>query len=155
MVYKLLKYVSMNVDLNELNKIEGVTDSFIYSKGGALLAPQLQYEDARIEHFGREVALCFAILDKIRQEVDFIELIYEDRHIIIQIAQNFFILVICEATADTTLIKLTLNVINDEVRGNKDIQKALRKSPEKKDLLAKAQEESELQELFKKMKITA
>jgi len=154
LVYKLLKNMGMSVDLTDLNKIEGVTDSFIYSKWGALLAPQLQYEDARIEHFGREVALCFAILGKIRQEVDFIELIYEDRHIIVQISQNFFILVICEDTADTTLIKLTLNVINDEVRGDKDIQKSLRKSPEKRDLLAEAQEESELQELFKKMKIT-
>ena len=145
----------MSVDLADLNKIEGVTDSFIYSKGGTLLASQLKYEDARIEHFGREVALCFAILDKIRQEVDVIELIYEDRHIIIQISQNFFILVICDDTADTTLVKLTMNVINDEVRGDKDIQKSLRKSPDKKDLLAKAQEETELQELFKKMKITA
>ena len=141
--------------MGDLNKIEGVTDSFIYSKGGTLLAPQLQYEDARIEHVGREVALCFAILDKIRQEVDVIELIYEDRHIIIQISQNFFILVICDDTADTTLVKLTMNVINDEVRRDKDIQKSLRKSPDKKDLLAKAQEETELQELFKKMKITA
>ena len=145
----------MSVDLGDLNKIEGVTDSFIYSTGGALIAPQLQYEDARIEHFGKEVALCFAILDKIKQEVDFIELIYEDRHIIIQISQNFFILVICEDTADTTLVKLTMNVINDEVQGDKDIQKSLRKSPDKKDLLVKAQEESEIQELFKKMKITA
>ena len=145
----------MGVDLADLNKIKGVTDSFIYSKGGTLLAPQLQYEDARIEHFGRELALCFAILDKIKQEVDFIELIYEDRHLITQISQNFFILVICEDSADTTLIKLTMNVINDEVRGDKDIQKSLRKSPDKKYLLTKAQEESELKELFKKMKITA
>ena len=143
----------MSVDLAEINNIAGVTDSFIYSKGGQLLAPQLQYEDARIEHFGREMALCTAILEKMRQEVDFIELIYEDRHIIVQISQNFFILVICEDTADTTLIKLTLNVINDELKGNKDIQKSLRKSPGKGDLLAKAQEESELRELFKKMKI--
>jgi hypothetical protein len=145
----------MSVDLTELNKITGVTDAFIYSKGGQLLVPQLQYKDARIEHFGREVALCSAILEKMRQEVDFIELIYEDKHLIVQISQNFFILVICEDSTDTTLIKLTLNVISDEARGDKDIQKSLRKLPGKVDLLAKAEEEAELQELFKKMKLTA
>jgi hypothetical protein len=47
-----------------------------------------------------------------------------------------------------------LNVISDEARGDKDIQKSLRKLPGKVDLLAKAQEEAELQELFKKMKLT-
>jgi hypothetical protein len=48
-----------------------------------------------------------------------------------------------------------LNVICDEAKGDKDIQKSLRKLSGKVDLRAKAQEESELQELFKKMKITA
>jgi len=145
----------MSVELTELNKITGVTDAFIYSKGGQLLVPQLQYKDARIEHFGREIALCSAILEKIRQEVDFIELIYEERRLIVQISQNFFILVICEDSADTTLIRLTLNVISDEARNDKDIQKSLRKLPGKVDLLTKAQEEAALQELFKKMKLTA
>jgi hypothetical protein len=145
----------MSIDLSELNGIAGVTDAFIYSKGGQLLVPQLQYKDARIEQFGREVALCSAILEKMRQEVDFIELIYEDRHLITQISQNFFILVICDGTADTTLIKLTLNVISDEAKGDKDIQKSLRKALKNVDLLAQAREESGLQELFKKMKITA
>jgi len=145
----------MSVDLADLNKITGVTDSFIYSKAGDLIAPQLQYKDERIGHFGREVALCSAIMDKMKLEVDVIELIYEDRHLIIQISQNFFILVLCDNTADTTLIKLTLNVINDEVKGDKDIQQSLRKSSKKGNLLATAQEEAELQELFTKMKITA
>ncbi len=143
------------MDLAELNGIAGVTDAFIYSKGGQLLAPQLQYKDARIEQFGREVALCSAILEKMKKEVDFIELIYEDRHLIIQISPNFFILVLCDDTADTTLIKLTLNVVSDEAKGDKDIQKSLRKSLKNVDLLAQAREEPEVQELFKKMKITA
>lgn len=145
----------MSVDLTELNKIPGVTDAFIYSKGGQLLVPQLQYKDARIEHFGREVALCSAILGKMRQEVDFIELIYEDRHLIVQISQNFFILVICDDSADTTLIKLTVNVLSNEAKEDKEMQKSLRKLPAQTDLLVKAQEESGLQELFKKLKITA
>ena len=145
----------MSIDLTELNKIPGVTDSFIYSKGGQLLVPQLQYKDERIEHFGKEVALCSAILEKMRQEVDYIELIYEDRYLIVQVSANFFILVLCEDTADTTLIKLTLNVISDDAKSDKDIQKSLRKSAAKVDLLAKAQEESELQDFFKKLKITS
>jgi len=117
--------------------------------------PQLQYKDARIEQFGREVALCSAILEKMKQEVDFIELIYVDRHLIVQISQNFFILVVCNDSTDTTLIKLTLNVLSNEVKGDKEIQKSLRKLPAQTDLLVKAQEESGLQELFKKLKITA
>ena len=145
----------MSIDLSDLNKITGVTDSFIYSKGGALIAPQLQYKDERIEGFGKEVALCAAVLEKTKLEVDTIELVYEDRHLIIQLSQNFFILVMCDDTADTTLIKLTLNVINDEARGDKDIQQALRKAPSKGDILATAQGEAEWEELFKKMKITA
>jgi hypothetical protein len=145
----------MGVDLTELNGIEGVTDSFIYGKGGQLLLPQLQYKDTRIEHFGREVALCSAILEKMKQQVDFVELIYEDKHLIVQIAQNFFILVICDDTADTTLIKLTLNVLSNEAKADKDIQKSLRKLPAQADLLAQAQGESALQELFQKLKITA
>ena len=145
----------MSIDLTQLNSIVGVTDAFIYSKGGQLLVPQLQYKDARIEQFGREVALCSAIFERMRQDVDFIELIYEDRHLIVQISQNFFILVVCNDSTDTTLIKLTLNVISNEVKGDKEIQKSLRKLPAQTDLLVKAQEESGLQELFKKLKITA
>jgi predicted regulator of Ras-like GTPase activity (Roadblock/LC7/MglB family) len=145
----------MSIDLTQLNSIAGVTDAFIYSKGGQLLVPQLQYKDARIEQFGREVALCSAIFERMRQEVDFIELIYEDKHLIIQISQNFFILVVCDDSADTTLIKLTLNVLGNEAKGDKEIQKSLRKLPAQTDLLAKAQEESGLQELFKKLKIAA
>src|SRR4030043_330265 len=145
----------MSIDLTQLNSIAGVTDAFIYSKGGQLLVPQLQYKDARIEQFGREVALCSAIFERMRQEVDFIELIYEDKHLIVQISQNFFILVVCDDSADTTLIKLTLNVLGNEAKGDKEIQKSLRKLPAQTDLLAKAQEESGLQELFKKLKIAA
>ena len=145
----------MSVDLGDLNKITGVTDSFIFSKGGDLIAPQLQYTDERIERFGREVGLCAAVLEKIKLEVDVIELIYEDRHLMIRISQNFFILVMCDDTADTTLIKLTLNVINDEVKGDKDIQQSLRKLPKKGNILATAQKQADWQELFKKMKITA
>jgi len=141
--------------LTQLNSIAGVTDAFIYSKGGQLLVPQLQYKDARIEQFGREVALCSAIFERIRQEVDFIELIYEDRRLIVQISQNFFILVICDESTDTTLIKLTLNVLSNEAKGDKEIQKSLRKLPAQADLLVEAQKESALQELFKKLKITA
>ena len=145
----------MSIDLGDLNKITGVTDSFVDSKGGDLIAPQLQYKDKRIEKFGREVALCAAVLEKMKLDVDVIELVYEDRHLMIQLSQNFFILVMCDDTADTTLIKLTLNVINDEARGDKDIQQALRKSPSKGNILATAQGEAEWEELFKKMKITA
>jgi hypothetical protein len=145
----------MSIDLTQLNGIAGVTDAFIYTKGGQLLLPQLQYNDARIEQFGREVALCSAIFERMKQAVDFIEFIYEDRHLIVQLTQNFFILVICDESADTTLIKLTLNVVSDEAKGDKEIQKSLRKLPVQTDLLVKAQEESGLQELFKKLKITA
>jgi hypothetical protein len=145
----------MSIDLSELNGMRGVTDAFIYSRGGQLLVPQLQYKDARIEYFGRELALCSAILEKNRHEVDFVELIYQDKRLIVHVSQNFFILVICDDTADTTLIKLTLNVISDETKSDKDIQKSLRKSPKIADLLAQAREDAELQELFKKMKITA
>jgi hypothetical protein len=145
----------MGVDLAELNNIDGVENSFIYTKGGTLLVPQLPYDDARIEHFGREVALCSALLETMRHEVDFFELIYEERHIIVRISHNFFILVICEDAADTTLIKLTLNVIHEEVKVDTDIQKSLRKAQGKGDLLAAAQEESDLRELLEKIKITA
>src|SRR5208337_5167937 len=131
----------MSIDLTDLNGIVGVTDSFIYGKGGQLLLPQLQYKDARIEHFGREVAIFAAILEKMRQQVDFIELIYEDRHLIVQISQNFFILVVCDDTADITLIKLTLNVLSNEAKADKDIQKSLRKLPAQAELLAQAQGE--------------
>lgn len=144
----------MSVDLADLNKIEGVTDAFLYSKWGELLAPQLPYTAARIGLFGREMALCTILLEKMRQELDFFEFIYESKRAIVRMSQNFFILVICDDIADTTLIKLTMNVIHEDVKGDKDIQKSLRKSPGKKDLLAEAQEESELKALLVKLKIT-
>lgn len=134
----------------ELTKIEGVAEAFIYSKRGELLLPQLPTKDSRINYFGREAALCSALLEKMKQDIDFYEMIFEDRHIIVRISQNFFILVVCEDSADTTLIKLTLNVILEETKSDKDIQKSLRKSSDKKDILAEAQEESELREFFKK-----
>ena len=145
---QLALLLGMSVDLAELNKIEGVADAFIYTKWGELLLPQLSYKDSRIDDFGREAALCSALLEKMKQDVDFFELIFEDRHIIVRISQSFFILVVCEDRADTTLIKLTLNVILEETKGDKDIQKSLRKSPGKKDILAEAQEESELRGFF-------
>lgn len=147
--------VIMSVDLTKLNNIDGVVDSFIYSKNGALLLPQLQYKDTRIAQLGREIALSAALLERIRQEVDFIELIYEDRRIIVRITHDYFILVICENTADFTLIKLTVNVINEGIKDSKDIQRFLRKSPEKKDLVAEVQNDSELKELLEKMRIMA
>jgi hypothetical protein len=145
----------MSIDLAQLNGITGVTDAFIYSKTGELLVPQLQYKDARIEQFGKEVALCTALFERLKRDVDFMELIYDDRHLIVQLSPNFFILVICDDSADTTLIKLTLNVLSNEANGDKEIQKSLRKLPAHTDLLLKAQEEPGLQELFKKLKITA
>jgi hypothetical protein len=145
----------MKVDLAELNKIEAVTDSYIFNKGGVLVTPQLPYTDARIEHMGREVALCSALLEKLKHAVDFYEFIYEARHIIVRISHNCFILVVCENNADTTLIKLTLNVLHEEVKNDNDLQKSLRKSSAKGNLLTEALEEPEMQELFKKIKITA
>ena len=143
----------MKVDLTELTNIEGVIESFIFKKGGEVLLPRLPYTDERIEHIGREVALCSAFLEKIKQEVNFFELIYEDRHVIVRIAHNFFTMVVCENTADTTLIKLRLNVIHEGIKADNDLQKMLRKSPGKENLLAEAKNESELQQLFTMMKI--
>jgi hypothetical protein len=154
LVLKLL-YKSMALDLAEINNIEGVTESYVYSHGGALITPQLPFKDARIEHMGREVALCSAILEKIEHAVDFYELIYQEMRIIVRISHNCFILVVCESTADTTLIKLRLNVLHEELKGDTDLQKSLRKLPGKGNLLAEAQAESDLQDLFKKIKITA
>lgn len=145
----------MSVDFTELSGIKGVTESFLYSKWGELLAPQLPYTAARIKQFGKEVALCSFFLEKIGQEVDFIELIYEERRLICRMSQNFFILVNCETSADTALIKLTLNIMHEEIKVDKDIQNVLRKSSGKKDLLADAQQEPELYELLVKTKITA
>lgn len=144
----------MNVDFSEINSIVGVTDSYLYSKWGELLAPQLTYTAARILQFGKEVALCSVFLEKIGQNVDFIEFIYEDRRFIVRLSQNFFILVVCESNTDLALIKLTLNVMHEEVKGDKDIQKSLNKLPGKKNFLADAQDEPELRELLDSMKIT-
>lgn len=145
----------MALNLAEINNIDGVTESYVYSQEGVLITPQLPFKDARIEHMGREIALCSAILEKIEHAVDFYELIYEEMHIIVRISHNCFIFVVCESTADTTLIKLTLNVLHEEVKGDTDLQKSLRKLPGKGNLLSEAQAESDLQDFFKKIKITA
>ncbi|MBW2039725.1 MAG: hypothetical protein JRI46_09030 [Deltaproteobacteria bacterium] len=137
----------------ELNEIEGVLDSLIYNRLGELVIPQLQYKDERIARLGREVAFCFAFLEKMQKEIDFIELIYEGRRIIVRISYNFFILVICEEKADIPLIKLTINVINEEIKGDKAIQRLLHRPREKRDLLLDAQKESEWRELLEKMNI--
>jgi len=143
----------MSVDLTNLNNIEGVADSFIYSKMGMLLLPQLQYVDTRIMQLGKDMALSAALLEKIKQAVEFIELVYEDRRLIARITRDYFILVICDVAADVTLIRLTVNVINEAIKDNKDIQRLLKKSPEKKDLIAEAGGDAELKELFAKLKI--
>jgi hypothetical protein len=144
----------MNIDFSQLSNIKGVTDAFLYSKGGEVLAPQLSYTASRILQLGKEVAFCSFYLEKLEQEVDFMEFIYEDQRVIVRLSQNFFILVICESATDSALIKLTLNVIHEGVKGDKDIQKLLSKLPGKKDFVADAQEEAELRELLATMKIT-
>ncbi len=145
----------MGVDLGELNKIEGVVDSFIYNKWGELVTPRLQYKDVRVAKLGKEVAFCSAFLEKVKRKIDFIELVFEDRRIIIRVSEDFFILVICEKKADFPLIKLTMNVINEEIKVDKDIKKLLRSLRGKKDLLAEAKGEAEWRELLEKMRLLA
>lgn len=137
----------------EFNKIPGVLDALLYNKLGELMVPQLQYKDARIARLGREVAFCFAFMEKVQKEIDFMELIYEDRRIIGKMSSNFFILVICEEKSDFPLIKLTMNVLHEELKDDKEIQRTIRKSLRKGDLLEEAQKESEWRELIEKMKI--
>ena len=90
-----------------------------------------------------------------KRKIDFIELVFEDRRIIIRVSEDFFILVICEKKADFPLIKLTMNVINEEIKVDKDIKKLLRSLRGKKDLLAEAKGEAEWRELLEKMRLLA
>lgn len=144
----------MELDLTELSGISGVTDVFVYSRGGELVTPQLKYRDERIEGIGYEVALCAAILERLTQGVDYFEFIYEDRHMIIQLADNFLIAVICDETADATLIKLSMKVLSSEAKGDKDLQKVLRKLGGQREVLLKAQGESTIKELYQTLKIS-
>lgn len=145
----------MKVKLTELDNIDGITESFLFSKGGELVLPQLPQTEARIQKMGKEAALCAALLERIKQEVDLFELIYEEKHVVVRISNNFFTLVVCDSTADTSLIKLTLNVIHEEAKSDNDLKKILRKSQGTGDLLTEAQKDSELAELFKRMKVAA
>jgi hypothetical protein len=144
----------MSVDLSKINNIEGVADSFIYSRMGALLQPQLQYVDTRIIQLGRDMALSAALLEKVNQSVEFVELVYQDRRLIARITRDYFILVICDVAADVTLIRLTINVINEVIKDDKEIQRLLKKSPEKNDLIADASGDADLKALFAMMKIS-
>jgi hypothetical protein len=155
LVYKLQIIYSMNVDFTELNKITGVTDTALYGKGGELVAPQLPYTPARILQLGKEVALFAVFLSRMKEDFDFIEFIYGNKRVIVRLAQNFFLVVISENTADVSLIKLTLNVIQKDIKGDRDLQKIIGKSAVKRDLLDEAAEDSELQDLLARMKITA
>jgi hypothetical protein len=145
----------MKVKLTELDNIDGVTETFLFSKGGELVLPQLPKAEARIQEMGKEIAWCAALLEKLKQEVDLFELIYENKHVVVRISNNFFTLVVCDSTADTPLIKLTLNVIHEEAKGDNDLKKILRKSKGTGDLLTEAQKDSELAELFERMKVAA
>jgi hypothetical protein len=144
----------MSVDLAKINNIEGVVDSLIYSRIGTLLLPQLQYVDNRIMQLGKEIALSAALLEKIKQTVEFIESVYHDRRLIARITRDYFILVICDINADITLIRLTINVINEVIKDDKEIQRLLKKSPAKKDLIADASGDADLKALFARMKIS-
>ena len=141
------------VDLAELSKIHGVLNSLLYNRWGELLIPELQYRDARISRLGTEVAYCSAFLRRMQKEIDFIELVYQDRRIIARLSDNFLILVVCEEIADIPLIKLTMNVINEEIKGDREIQRLVRRSKGKRDLLIEARRELEWRELSEKMGI--
>ena len=154
MVRKLLIVNVMSIDLTKINNIEGVADSFIYSRMGTLLHPTLQYVDTKIMQLGRDIALSATLLEKIKQMVEFIELVYEDRRLIARITRDYFILVVCDINADVTLIRLTINVVNEVIKDDKEIQRLLKKSMEKKDLIADASGDGDLKALFAKMKIS-
>jgi len=139
------------VNLIEVNNIRGVLDSFLYNKWGELLIPQLHYNDERIYRLGKEVAFCSAFLEKIEKELDFIELIYEGSRIIIRIASNFSILVICEEKADIPLIKLTVNVLMNQIKSDREMQRLLRKTKGEEDPLIEAQQYLGWKELFEKI----
>ena len=144
----------MDVNFGELSKIKGVLDSQVYTKWGQLIMPQVHYRHARIVSIGREVALCLAGLEKFQREIDFIELVYETRRIIIRITQEFFLLVVCEQFADTALIKLTMNVVSEDMRGDKTLQKLIRKSRDQKNMTVDRRQQLEWQELINKLGVS-
>ena len=143
----------MRKNFNELDRIEGVSESLLFNKWGDLIIPQLKYRDKRIINLGKEIAYCAAFLEKIHHEVDFIEIVYEDRRILVRMSNNFFIMVICLDHGDIPMIKLTMNVLHEEVKSEKEIQKIIQKSQGKIDLLTEAQKEAGWKELLNRISL--
>ncbi len=142
----------MAVNLGDLNKISGVKGSYIYSMGGELLLTKLTARDERIEGIGYDIAICAVALQKLGQEGNILEFVFANQSIITRVGENFFVVAICDNSADTTLVRLSLNVLAEEVKTDKELQGLIRKAQKKGDILASVND-MELQELFKKMKI--
>jgi len=151
--YKYCNFLSMHLDFAPLTNIEGVLDLQLYNKWGHLVFPSVQYKDTRIAAVGREVALCLALLGRLETDVGFLELVYRNRRIIVKVAQDFLLLVLCDGSCDSTLIKLTMNVISQDLTNDRKLQKILWKAGGRKGLFVEGQQEPEWGGLMSKMGI--
>ena len=133
----------MEIDFAPLRNIEGVLDLQLYNKWGHLVFPTMQYKDGRVAAVGREVALCVALLGRLRREIDFLELIYRNRRIIVKVSQDFFLLVLCDEACDSALTRLTMNVLGEDLKNDKNLQKILWKSGGRSGLFVEGQQEPE------------
>ncbi len=103
----------MQDKLNEINSIAGVMDSVLVNKNGSIVSSQQSpfLTQSLLESIGREVMQLDAAIDAAGEGIKGFDLLYDYGRVIVQKGSNFYLVVLCKSSVDTSLLRLTLNVV--------------------------------------------
>jgi predicted regulator of Ras-like GTPase activity (Roadblock/LC7/MglB family) len=113
----------MNVEekLKEINLIDGVMDSILIEKNGAVSFLQNESHTPKklIESIAREVLQLGTGINSAWSNIKDFSLSYDDGKVMVQKGDDFYIVALCKSTVDLSLLRLTLNVAAKDLNDKK------------------------------------
>lgn len=107
--------------LNEINSITGVMDSVLINKDGSIVSLQKSpyLTKGLLESISKEVLKLDATIDAAGEGINGFDLLYDYGRVVVQKGGDFYLVVLCSSSVDTSLLRLTLNVVLKDLRENK------------------------------------
>jgi predicted regulator of Ras-like GTPase activity (Roadblock/LC7/MglB family) len=130
--------------LVEINKVAGVTGSFVSDNSGRVIASSFSgdVDMTSIRGVAREVVQTSAVLSVVQEPVGELDFAYARSRVVARDLDDSVLVVLCDPGADIPMLRMTLNVAATELRDDAELKSSLRDSLKVKQVL-----ESELDEL--------
>ncbi|MBI5043285.1 MAG: hypothetical protein HZC10_05545 [Nitrospirae bacterium] len=112
----------MKDKLEEINSIAGVMDSVLVNKNGSIVSSQKSpyLTKGILESIGREVMQLDTTIKYTGEDIKGFDLLYDYGRVIVQKGNDFYLIVLCKSSVDTSLLRLTLNVVLKDLNEKKD-----------------------------------